>query len=108
MDDLEEIITSKRHEELLSVLQEISRKLSEKQDPQIGLLSKDIKLFLSRIEKTSNSERENIFASELEKLSATLQESIEGLKPPKTSNNWVFQIYRNSQGFIESVSANKK
>lgn len=109
MEDLEfnEILVEKRHEELISTLQEISKKLSQEEESEEPSLLPEIKNILLKLEKNIMSlkpEKDHKLAEELKKLSSVLQSDSE----QKSSNNWTFQIYRNPQGFIESVSAIKK
>ena len=106
MEELEfqQILETKRHDELLAVLSSISEKMDpRKKDEVILLLMQEIKKLVNKIETFAKSDnKEGI--DEIKKLSTAWVKVADKLKP---SSQWTFDIKRNDKGFIESVDATK-
>jgi hypothetical protein len=98
--DFNELLIAKRHKELVTALKAILDKLTVA--PTSGFQDKEIRNTLVNIEKALKTEKESPLALEIERLS----EAIQVLKPDP-AKSWVFDIQRDSKGFIQSVLVRK-
>lgn len=103
--EFKEALEIKRHKELLLALKAIHDKLSA--IPQESAINKDLKRILQSLEMSVKGPKNEDLVEEIRKLSEVWSNSIVELKPD-IAKEWIFDIRRNSQGFIESVKATKK
>jgi|SRR5690606_28603289 len=104
MEDLDKVLESKRHKEILTTLQGILTSMKEESKEQsILLIDDDIKNSLKNIEKNLNNQELSLF---LKNLSIAWAKALDKIKPDP-AQNWTFDIIRDGEGYIKSVKATK-
>lgn len=104
--EFQQELENKRHDELLSVLTAIFKKLQSQNgnDKAMAMLSEELKIIGDNIEKSLGPNTSAV--KDIKKLSTAWAKVIDKINPKaEPIKNWTFEVNRNKDGFIKSIEA---